>query len=118
MKSKIKSEPGQVLFIEFATSPRYEGLKPFAFATSDNRRYDVDYDPKNDVLVHRCCAYGRFYPFCYLENAEHQYWAREDIIVTKNNGQPASPENRIDLPEEYCEYREGKFYEWPGMVEA
>jgi len=111
---KPKTEtPERVLFIEFATSEYYEGLKPFAFATSGNRRYDVDYDPRNEVLVYRCCAYGRFYPFCYLENAKHQYWADEDIIIVTNSGKTAPPENRVGLPEEY----KGRFDEWPDMVE-
>lgn len=102
----------RVLFIEFATSEHYEGLKPAAFVTSDDRRYDVDYDPKNEVLVYHQCAYGQSYPFCYLENAKHKYWADKGIIVVTNSGKPAPPENRVDLPEEY----KGRFDEWPDMV--
>jgi len=111
-------EAVQVLFIEFAVSKYYEGLKPFAFATSDDRRYDVDYDPNNELLVYHCCAVGRFYPFCYLENANHKYWADENIVVVTNSGKPAPSENRIELPQEYLEYWGDEFFKWPDMVEA
>lgn len=114
MKSKTESEPSQVLFIEFATSEHYEGLKPFAFVTSDDCRYDVEYDSRDEILVYNLCGFGKCYPVCYLEQSQHQYWMSEGIIVTKNGGEPALPENRVELPEEY----QGRFDEWPDMVEA
>lgn len=112
MKSKTKAS-GRVLFIEFATSDHYEGLKPFAFVTSDDRRYDVDYDPEDGTLVYHCCAFNKCYPTCYLEHIGHRYWADEGIVVTENGGKPAPPGNRVELPEEY----QGRFDKWPDMVE-
>lgn len=121
MKSATKATkaPERVLFIEFAICGYYEGLKPFAFVTSNDYRYDVDYDSKNEMLVYHQCAYGQCYPVCYLENAEHKYWASENITVVTNSGEPAPTENKIELPSEgIWEYRGGKFYEWPDMVES
>lgn len=104
----------RVLFIEFATSEHYEGLKPFSFVTDDDCRYDVKYDPRDGALVYNCSGFGRCYPVCYLEQSKHPYWSDEGIVVTKNSGEPAPPENRVkELPVEY----QGRFDEWPDMVE-
>lgn len=100
----------RVLFVEFATG---EHLKPFAFVTSGDRRYDVDY-AQDGTLVYHQCAYGRCYPICYLENTKHRYWAAESITVVTNSGEPAPTENRVlELPVEFW----SRFDEWPDMVE-
>lgn len=113
MKPKTEA-PERVLFIEFTTSEHYEGLKPFAFVTSDDCRYDVEYDSRDGALVYDCCGANQCYPVCYLEGCEHQYWAAENITVVTNSGEPAPPENRVALPVEY----QGRFDEWPDMVDG
>jgi len=105
--------PERVLFIEFATGDRHERLRPFAFVTSDNRRYDVNY-VQDGTLVYHLSALGRRCSICYLENAEHQYWAAENITVVTNSSEPAPPESRVlELPVEFW----GRFDEWPDMME-
>jgi hypothetical protein len=104
----VNDKDNVVVFIEFLDG------KPFALVTADDHRYDVDYDVHDDLSQYHLCGFGKCYPICYLEHSDHEYWAAPGIVVTKNDGDPAPPENRIECP---VIYRDSAYHQWPNMFE-